>query len=652
MSVPGAQPKRAVSWAFDVAVMVGGRAGRAAGVVGDARSAGSLDLQLSSPCSRAHRSIALMSRFPLVLNRSTGGIEVGFDSAVLVFLVCFTGARPALGIWAVGQTLSQITGPSGPTSACSTSGSASSSGFVAVAVMRSVGDLGNTTVRELVAVGLGCAAFFLVDFLVSAVSLALEDRHARRAASCAQSTGLAALGVFVAIDSLGYLAALVVRELPPCASAAARRTRRHDPGRDPRAHPRQRAPAPARRAVRRRRARRRCVETAEELETMLRTHAQAAVLNRVRRPRRGARRARKEIGALVRTGERAAVAGRARGPPRAGLGRGRPGRRSRRWPPSPRRRSPGCGWSTEMGRLARHDSLDRPAQPRAVPRPGRAGRARARAAAARRSPCCSSTWTASRASTTGSATPRATSCSRPSPTGWSAACAPSTRWRGSAATSSPSCSRASTDVGRGRAALPAACSARCAARSTSPATTWSSAPASASRCRRRRRRRPGLLRNADMAMYRAKALGKDRFFVYEPSLREAEHPAPRAHRGAACAASATELVVHYQPVVDLDRGRVDGVEALVRWHRGGDASCRRTAFISAAEESGLIVELGERVLAQAGRGRAAAGRGRRATAQPRRATCPPSSCGTRTSLGLVGAARSALGERLPAACWR
>jgi EAL domain-containing protein (putative c-di-GMP-specific phosphodiesterase class I) len=60
---------------------------------------------------------------------------------------------------------------------------------------------------------------------------------------------------------------------------------------------------------------------------------------------------------------------------------------------------------------------------------------------------------------------------------------------------------------------------------------------------------------------------------------------------------AEELVVHYQPVVDLENDRIDGVEALVRWQRG-DTLVLPDAFIHAAEESGLIVELGERVLAQ------------------------------------------------------
>src|SRR5687768_9075733 len=52
--------------------------------------------------------IALMSRFPLVLDRASAGIEVGFESAVLVFLACYDGGDGALAVWTVGQIMSQI----------------------------------------------------------------------------------------------------------------------------------------------------------------------------------------------------------------------------------------------------------------------------------------------------------------------------------------------------------------------------------------------------------------------------------------------------------------------------------------------------------------------------------------------------------------
>jgi EAL domain-containing protein (putative c-di-GMP-specific phosphodiesterase class I) len=97
-------------------------------------------------------------------------------------------------------------------------------------------------------------------------------------------------------------------------------------------------------------------------------------------------------------------------------------------------------------------------------------------------------------------------------------------------------------------------------------------------------------------MYRAKAMGKNRDFVYQPSLRE-ENIRRLELIEALRRGIADELVVHYQPVVDLDNGHILGMEALVRWQRA-DELVPPDAFIAAAEESGLIVEIGERVLAQ------------------------------------------------------
>ncbi|MGN6610868.1 MAG: putative bifunctional diguanylate cyclase/phosphodiesterase, partial [Angustibacter sp.] len=105
-----------------------------------------------------------------------------------------------------------------------------------------------------------------------------------------------------------------------------------------------------------------------------------------------------------------------------------------------------------------------------------------------------------------------------------------------------------------------------------------------------------VMRNADMAMYSAKGLGKSQYAIYEGSLRD-----DRILRleliEALRAGIEHELVVHYQPVISLESGRIGGVEALVRWRRGG-ALVPPDLFIPAAEDSGLIVPLGQRVLAQ------------------------------------------------------
>ena len=108
-----------------------------------------------------------------------------------------------------------------------------------------------------------------------------------------------------------------------------------------------------------------------------------------------------------------------------------------------------------------------------------------------------------------------------------------------------------------------------------------------------------LLRNADFAMYQAKHRGKGRYEVFRPSLREAvtERAALEAlMRGAE---ERNELRLHYQPVVDLADGSIVGLEALVRWQAPGRGLLMPADFIGLAEESGLIVNIGQWVLERA-----------------------------------------------------
>ena len=108
---------------------------------------------LDRPGAPARPIIAVMSRFPLVLNRPTGGIEVGFDSAVLVFLACYQDPASALVIWCFGQTLSQITRTKRPDIRIFNVGLGFLSGFVAVSVMLSISQLREPSVKQLLAVG-------------------------------------------------------------------------------------------------------------------------------------------------------------------------------------------------------------------------------------------------------------------------------------------------------------------------------------------------------------------------------------------------------------------------------------------------------------------------------------------------------------------
>ncbi|HTO88697.1 MAG TPA: EAL domain-containing protein [Thermoanaerobaculia bacterium] len=110
-----------------------------------------------------------------------------------------------------------------------------------------------------------------------------------------------------------------------------------------------------------------------------------------------------------------------------------------------------------------------------------------------------------------------------------------------------------------------------------------------------------LLRNADTAMYRAKELGRNNFQLCTPELTSRAVERLSVQNGLRLALDRHELVLHYQPVVSLTSGRIVGLEALVRWQHAEKGLIMPGAFISVAEETGLILPLGEWVLHTASR---------------------------------------------------
>ncbi|MFP5364507.1 MAG: putative bifunctional diguanylate cyclase/phosphodiesterase [Thermoleophilia bacterium] len=109
-----------------------------------------------------------------------------------------------------------------------------------------------------------------------------------------------------------------------------------------------------------------------------------------------------------------------------------------------------------------------------------------------------------------------------------------------------------------------------------------------------------LLRDADAAMYRAKQRGGGRYEVFNEALRRRTfgrvQTAAELRRAIA---GSDQLRVHYQPIIDLETGDTVGTEALVRWAHPARGLLQPDDFLAVAEETGLIRELGQWVLAQA-----------------------------------------------------
>lgn len=108
-----------------------------------------------------------------------------------------------------------------------------------------------------------------------------------------------------------------------------------------------------------------------------------------------------------------------------------------------------------------------------------------------------------------------------------------------------------------------------------------------------------MLQNADLALYSAKAAGKNQAATYRETMREAQLSHSRLAERLRDAVEEETLTVHYQPVVELATGRVTAVEALARWHDETGLPISPVVFIPIAEETGLINRLGAWVLEQA-----------------------------------------------------
>lgn len=108
-----------------------------------------------------------------------------------------------------------------------------------------------------------------------------------------------------------------------------------------------------------------------------------------------------------------------------------------------------------------------------------------------------------------------------------------------------------------------------------------------------------LLKNADTAMYHAKARGRNTYRFFTEKLNAAVAERTLLEHRLRQALAQRQFLLHYQPQVDLATGRVEGVEALLRWQPPDEALLLPESFVSVAEEAGLIVPLAEWMLREA-----------------------------------------------------
>jgi diguanylate cyclase (GGDEF)-like protein len=532
--------------------------------------------------------IVLISRFPLLLDRGDGGIEVGFDSSVLMFLICTLPPEHAMVLWSVGQILGMVTSDKRPESKRFNIGVSIVAGAAATGLITWLRGDALGTPHELMAVALGAACYFATDFLMSALSVGLEERSSIRRQLVQPGTALAVV-CFVPFDSMGYLAAVVVRSAPwwtalllavPLVTLLI-----------------------ATRAVTRGRenARRLSVlfdaavrtqtlpETRQVVDTLLDDAQRLLRLDQV--DVRSTPPGPAEIGARLRDGQH------------------------ERWIVAPvlhRARSTSAAdqqaleamaavssdafarlrLTEEMTHLARHDLLTGlPNRGLLLDRVEHALRSSRRSGRPIALLFCDLDGFKRVNDRFGHAAgdavlvdvaQRLTGCVRDTDTvarlgGDEFAVLLEDVRTGHVDTA---CERILTALRPGAQVaghrLPLSTSIGIALGETGHSAEH-------------------LLRNADMAMYEAKALGKDRSVTYELALGRSKVQRLELVEALRAAVANRELELAYQPVVALDTGRIVGVEALARWSHDGVA-VPPDVFISAAEESGLVVALGELVL--------------------------------------------------------
>jgi diguanylate cyclase (GGDEF)-like protein/PAS domain S-box-containing protein len=108
-----------------------------------------------------------------------------------------------------------------------------------------------------------------------------------------------------------------------------------------------------------------------------------------------------------------------------------------------------------------------------------------------------------------------------------------------------------------------------------------------------------VMKRADMALYQAKSEGRSRYRFFEPAMDAAMKARRKLDTELRSALANDEFELYYQPVVDIRSNEIVGVEGLLRWHHPLGGTVQPAEFVPVAEESGLIIPIGEWVVRQA-----------------------------------------------------
>ena len=166
-----------------------------------------------APALVAAALVVVMTRFPLVLPQRAGDAAIGFEASALVFMALVTLPGEALTLWSVAQVVSQVLSRRSLRTRLFNVGGTGLGAGVLVGIVALGRSAGQDTLGELLTTLAACAAYFLVDVVVTGVSLAVEAGAPLLSALRWRAVPLPLL-CFVGIDTLGYLGAVLHRHLP------------------------------------------------------------------------------------------------------------------------------------------------------------------------------------------------------------------------------------------------------------------------------------------------------------------------------------------------------------------------------------------------------------------------------------------------------